>query len=1402
MFKSLTWVMIFNVLLGGLPVQAASTCDTANFEGFFLAPDGKTTVAATKQPLTWQAASNAAKASGGQLAVITDSAQNAAIFSNLSSSFTVAPQPTSKPGKKAWIDLTDPLNSPAWSVEGATPVVLPSRFSWADGFSSYSNWAAGQPDGYCTYAEMAVQQDHNCYGEPWAVINSDGTWSDEGDHGTTPTVLKGIVEWPDKTLDCVVVKTPPTAIPDPVNIDTTATGEQMCTDSGKGTLATCVPTIDGKQLCPLEDVLCTATPTCTSGGGADASGNCASAGSYGATATYSCPGGGVVSGVNCLKDSSYAATAVATCASGEVVVGTECQSLSSYSAAVSYSCPSGGTLSGSTCTLSSSYSAAISGYTCPAGGSLSGSTCTTTTTHSAAVSYSCPSGGTLSGTTCTVAGSYPATVSGYTCPSGGSLSGSTCTTSTDHAAAVSYSCPSGGTLSGSTCNVAGSYPASVASYACPSGGALSGSTCTTTTAHAATPICPPIPDNYGVGAIVFNSTKSRCEFDLFQTNYGAWGCGILDDTYAGNGQCWDPYSGTAFSLDSGSCTYISGLANLDAPNDVCFSAASFSCNAGESLSGSTCTATSSYSASPSTYSCPSGGTLSGTTCYTSTSYSAAPAYSCNSGETLSGTTCTASSTYGASPSYRCSSGGTLSGTTCDTSSVYAAAPTYSCNGGESLSGTTCTATATYGATPTYSCTAGDTLSGSMCFASVPYAATPSYSCKGSDVLMGTTCSVPGATPAVMTYSCSGSDLLSNGTCYSSSSTLADIAYSCPNGGTLSGTTCTTSTVYAASSVGFSCPGETSGTVKPADVTYTCPEGGTLDGASCTTTVKTAAIVSYTCPIGTTANGSKCVGVSQYSASTYSGCSLTVMYPWTTQAWLGLSAAPGTFVTTGWNSSDGSSILADVRCTFDNHCNVSSLIWSEEEKGPFNVNTMVSTTLSIIIMESWNGVTTTSNMQENLLASAYSGYLCPAGGSLSGTTCFTSTTTPATPVYTCFGSQTLVGMTCQSTATVPATPVYSCGAGYNLSGTTCTLSSCSQKVGETATVSGVLAQYCSANKCQSDNSGWITTNDTESGLNDKTNDGGHNADGSCNGTIYLYNGTDMRCRVRDLNGATAAWAKLAAEIALSCTGAGAALAGALGAMGAMATTVADAVINLAVNTAIDAATTGISTSSLISNGISAIAGVAGGAATSGSAPLGDMLADGVASGAISTGATSLADPAISDAIQAVGNAVSQYSPAISQGMMGQYTATKCCYPDTLSSSCTSDEIKEAKNRGNGLCHKVGRYCSSRMLSICMVEKETSCCFTSKLGRIFHEQGRPGLTSFGEDGGWGSPRSPVCRGFTPEEFQNLNFGAMDLTEYEKDMEAKMDQVQPLLQNYMDSVGQGRSQQLQNTTTVGSH
>lgn len=85
-------------------------------------------------------------------------------------------------------------------------------------------------------------------------------------------------------------------------------------------------------------------------------------------------------------------------------------------------------------------------------------------------------------------------------------------------------------------------------------------------------------------------------------------------------------------------------------------------------------------------------------------------------------------------------------------------------------------------------------------------------------------------------------------------------------------------------------------------------------------------------------------------------------------------------------------------------------------------------------------------------------------------------------------------------------------------------------------------------------------------------------------------------------------------------------------------------------------------------------------------------------------------------------------------------------------------------------EIGQYCSKYLklgfAKICVQKKKTYCVFNSKLARIIHEQGRPQI---GIE--WGAPKAPNCKGFTPEEFQKIDFSKLDLSEFYGDLQSKI-------------------------------
>jgi len=143
-----------------------------------------------------------------------------------------------------------------------------------------------------------------------------------------------------------------------------------------------------------------------------------------------------------------------------------------------------------------------------------------------------------------------------------------------------------------------------------------------------------------------------------------------------------------------------------------------------------------------------------------------------------------------------------------------------------------------------------------------------------------------------------------------------------------------------------------------------------------------------------------------------------------------------------------------------------------------------------------------------------------------------------------------------------------------------------------------------------------------------------------------------------------------------------------------------------------------------------------------------------------------------------------------------TGGGCCDKDKVFLGlvqCKEDEKNLAKKNDNGMCHYIGEYCSEKLDllvgSVCIQHKKTYCCFNSKLARIINEQGRPQLNK-----DWGNAKHPNCRGFTPEEFQKLDFSKMDLSEFYNSISQNISQsvldnmtqyIQNSLQNQLNNV-----------------
>jgi len=114
------------------------------------------------------------------------------------------------------------------------------------------------------------------------------------------------------------------------------------------------------------------------------------------------------------------------------------------------------------------------------------------------------------------------------------------------------------------------------------------------------------------------------------------------------------------------------------------------------------------------------------------------------------------------------------------------------------------------------------------------------------------------------------------------------------------------------------------------------------------------------------------------------------------------------------------------------------------------------------------------------------------------------------------------------------------------------------------------------------------------------------------------------------------------------------------------------------------------------------------------------------------------------------------------------------------SCEPDEQILAMKKGENLCHRVGANCSKRFFGVCLERKRSYCCYNSRLGRIINAQGRAQIGK-----SWGRARNPNCSGFTQAEFASIDFAALDLSEFSREVMAavKLPNVSDLSSNAQD-------------------
>ena len=90
-------------------------------------------------------------------------------------------------------------------------------------------------------------------------------------------------------------------------------------------------------------------------------------------------------------------------------------------------------------------------------------------------------------------------------------------------------------------------------------------------------------------------------------------------------------------------------------------------------------------------------------------------------------------------------------------------------------------------------------------------------------------------------------------------------------------------------------------------------------------------------------------------------------------------------------------------------------------------------------------------------------------------------------------------------------------------------------------------------------------------------------------------------------------------------------------------------------------------------------------------------------------------------------------------------------------CSTGEKSLAEKRKKGLCYFVGSYVPTKVLGFEVTKRRAYCCFSTKLARLLHEQGR---SQIGKN--WGSSENPDCGPLTISEIAMMKFDQMNFSE----------------------------------------
>lgn len=296
-------------------------------------------------------------------------------------------------------------------------------------------------------------------------------------------------------------------------------------------------------------------------------------------------------------------------------------------------------------------------------------------------------------------------------------------------------------------------------------------------------------------------------------------------------------------------------------------------------------------------------------------------------------------------------------------------------------------------------------------------------------------------------------------------------------------------------------------------------------------------------------------------------------------------------------------------------------------------------------------------------------------------------------------------------TCPGTPIdttdqASCNAQCTQTAA-CTTTPPTCPVGNYPCVDNGGTYQCSSTACVDLDAQPPTTSSINSSV--YTNDGARDANGTCLGDILIFNGRNMECRLSGVDTAYKNCCRDQGKVVQDSTG--------------------------------SAAETTVLTSA-----ISGTYQVASAAYTSYNTIISSGGSQAIAADAAVTSAEGQALVAFDPTSLAIAIAVAVVIDYLSQG-------------------CSQQDMETGLLNGSGYCYQTGEYCKKSWRFFgCVQRARTYCCFNSKLARIIHQQGRPQLRSMPP------PGSNNCRGFSPEEFQYLDFSKIDLSEYYGDLKTQ--------------------------------